>query len=285
MRLRTVKFQSAFIGLALLAAGPALAASKHTSTHSEVTLVSEQSSVDPSGTVWLGLHIRTKPGWHTYWQNPGDSGQATRISWSLPDGVSAGDIRWPLPQKFSLGPVSGFGYKDETLLMVPVSVGENVKAGQSVTVTAEAGWLVCAEVCIPEQAKLTLSLPVGSGTETLVAPLFSKYRATVPVDPPIRGEGVQTEDSIRISAGLPAAITATADKLTFFTATVGAVDASVPMKITVDGRKIGITAAPGFLAEDSKLTKLDGVLIVNATRDGKSTRMGYTLTAGFKPGS
>ncbi len=276
---------SGFVGLALLAAGPAIAASKHVTPQSEVALISEQASVTPGGTAWLGLHIKTKPGWHTYWQNPGDSGQATRISWTLPGGVSAGNIRWPLPQKFSLGPVSGFGYKEETLLMVPVSVGSGVQAGEIVTLTAEAGWLVCAEVCIPQQAKFTVSLPMGNGADTPAAPLFAKYRAAVPVDPPIRGDGVQTDDRITISADLPAAISASADKMTYYPATVGAVDASAPMKITVNGRKIGITAAPGFLAEDRKLTKLDGVLIVNSVKDGKPTRTGYSLIAGFKPGS
>ncbi len=276
---------SGFVALALLAAGPALAASKHVSPHSEVALISEHASVKPGGTAWLGLHIKTKPGWHTYWQNPGDSGQATRISWSLPGGVSAGDIRWPLPQKFSLGPVSGFGYKNETLLMVPVSVGSGVQVGESVTLTAEAGWLVCAEVCIPQQATFTVLLPVGNESNAPAAPLFAKYRAAVPIDPPIRGDGVQTAERISISADLPTAISAPADKLTFFGATIGALDASVPMKITVNNRKIVIEAAPGSLAEDSKLTKLDGVLIVNTVTDGKPTRTGYNLTAGFKPGS
>ncbi len=276
---------SGFVGLALLAAGPAIAVSKHVTPQSEVALISEQASVTPGGTAWLGLHIKTKPGWHTYWQNPGDSGQATRISWSLPGGVSAGDIRWPLPQKFSLGPVSGFGYKNETLLMVPVSVGSGVQVGESVTLTAEAGWLVCAEVCIPQQATFTVLLPVGNESNAPAAPLFAKYRAAVPIDPPIRGDGVQTAERISISADLPTAISAPADKLTFFGATIGALDASVPMKITVNNRKIVIEAAPGSLAEDSKLTKLDGVLIVNTVTDGKPTRTGYNLTAGFKPGS
>ncbi len=54
-------------------------------------------------TVWVGLQLAHQPKWHSYWKNPGDSGLPTRLSWTLPTGVMAGDIAWPKPQKFYLG--------------------------------------------------------------------------------------------------------------------------------------------------------------------------------------
>ncbi|MBC7940485.1 MAG: protein-disulfide reductase, partial [Chitinophagaceae bacterium] len=45
--------------------------------------------------VWLGLKIDHQPHWHTYWKNPGDSGLPTALEWTLPAGVTAGEIAWP----------------------------------------------------------------------------------------------------------------------------------------------------------------------------------------------
>lgn len=57
----------------------------------------------PGQTVWVGLQIRHKPEWHTYWKNSGDSGLPTQLQWTLPAGVTAGEIQWPLPQKIRIG--------------------------------------------------------------------------------------------------------------------------------------------------------------------------------------
>ena len=48
--------------------------------------------------LWLGLQLTHQPEWHTYWLNPGDSGLPTVLEWTLPAGVTAGDIAWPTPK-------------------------------------------------------------------------------------------------------------------------------------------------------------------------------------------
>ena len=58
---------------------------------------------DVGKTVWLGLQLTHQPAWHTYWKNSGDSGLPTTLQWTLPPGVSAGEIAWPLPQRFTDG--------------------------------------------------------------------------------------------------------------------------------------------------------------------------------------
>jgi thiol:disulfide interchange protein DsbD len=65
--------------------------------------------VGPGKTVWVGLQIAHQPQWHTYWQNPGDSGLPTRLEWELPAGVTAGDIAWPAPEKIAIGTLANFG--------------------------------------------------------------------------------------------------------------------------------------------------------------------------------
>jgi hypothetical protein len=54
--------------------------------------------------VWVGLQLAHQPEWHTYWKNAGDSGLPTQLQWTLPPGVSAGDIAWPVPKKIPSAP-------------------------------------------------------------------------------------------------------------------------------------------------------------------------------------
>src|SRR5690606_26735552 len=119
-------------------------------------------AVRPGQTVLVGLHKRITPGWHTYWKNPGDSGQATAIEWRLPEGAAAGDIQWPMPSRFRLGPVVNYGYEGEVTLLTEIAVPEGAAPGSIFPIRATVDWLVCEEICIPEQVSLGLDLPVAA---------------------------------------------------------------------------------------------------------------------------
>jgi thiol:disulfide interchange protein DsbD len=124
-----------------------------------VELVADVAAVRPGDRVRLGLVQKITPGWHTYWVNPGDSGLPTTVAFAPLAGVEIGPIVWPLPSRLPVGPMVNFGYKDEVLLPMTLNVAETVAPG-AVTLTAEAEWLVCADVCIPESATVALTLPV-----------------------------------------------------------------------------------------------------------------------------
>src|SRR6266566_8520361 len=87
-------------------------------------LVAETASLAPATTLWVDLHLAIKPGWHVYWRNPGDSGLPTTIEWSLPRGFSAGDILWPVPERFVQGGVGNYGYAGSANLLVPITVSK-----------------------------------------------------------------------------------------------------------------------------------------------------------------
>src|SRR6476646_5612198 len=70
----------------------------------------EGAAIVPGKTLWVDLHLDIAPGWHTYWRNPGDSGLPTEISWKLPSGFSAGEIAWPVPQRFVENAIGNYGY-------------------------------------------------------------------------------------------------------------------------------------------------------------------------------
>jgi len=123
--------------------------------------------VTPNQPVWLGLQIKHQPEWHTYWKNSGDSGLPTQLEWTLPPGVQAGDIAWPLPKKIALGKLVNYGYEGTLLLPVPLTITPDFKPSllnPELTVKLKASWLVCRKECIPEEGEFTLSIPVKGST-------------------------------------------------------------------------------------------------------------------------
>lgn len=147
-----------------VAMGTVVAAAPITTPHVEVELISESAALTSGASATLGIRVRHAPGWHTYWVNPGDAGYALRLNWVLPEGVTLGDIQWPVPKRIFTGdtksPITNFGYDGEVLLLIPVTVSASVKPDQSLALLARADWLVCRDMCIPEDGELTLSVPV-----------------------------------------------------------------------------------------------------------------------------
>ena len=122
---------------------------------------------DSASTVWVGLQLAHKPEWHTYWKNSGDSGQPTQLQWTLPAGVTAGDIAWPLPKKIPIGTLANYGFEGTVLLPVPLTISPAFKApllSGDIEVKLKAAWLVCKKECIPEEGEFALKIPVKGST-------------------------------------------------------------------------------------------------------------------------
>ena len=135
--------------------------------HLVAELVARDQSIAPGATTYVALRQKIDKGWHTYWRNSGDSGEATRIAWSLPSGWTAGEIVWPAPTRQPTGPLMNYGYKDEVLLPVAITAPASAKPGEIVTLKAHATFLVCEEICVPEEAELTLALPLLQGIQAV----------------------------------------------------------------------------------------------------------------------
>ncbi|HEY3695536.1 protein-disulfide reductase DsbD family protein [Phenylobacterium sp.] len=152
------------LALALVLAGPAARAAPVETGHLAAELVAERQGIAPGETLQLALRQKIRKGWHTYWRNPGDAGEATRLRWTLPAGWTAGPIVWPAPRRFVTrsGAVAlmNYVYEDEVLLPVAVTAPAGARPGETAVLQAAAAFLVCAEICVPEDAALTLTLPV-----------------------------------------------------------------------------------------------------------------------------
>lgn len=149
--------------------------------HVTAELVAERSAVQPGQSVNIGLRIQHIPHWHTYWRNPGDSGLPTVIDWQLPAGAGIGEIEWPAPKRLPIGPLVNYGYEDELLLPARLTAPADARPGQDLVVRASAQWLVCKDVCIPENGNFELRLPVvAAGTQpgsTSASALFERAAA------------------------------------------------------------------------------------------------------------
>jgi thiol:disulfide interchange protein/DsbC/DsbD-like thiol-disulfide interchange protein len=177
-------FKYLLLGL-MLASPAAFALSGNTVATDNVKarLVSETSAIAPGQSFWVALEFDIRDGWHTYWRNPGDSGQATKLTWQLPPGFTAGDIVWTTPHRFEIPPLVNYGYAKHAVHLVNVTAPKDLPVGAPVVLSAKASWLVCSDVCIPEDASLQLKLPVGAqpgAADPADAALFAAARGELP---------------------------------------------------------------------------------------------------------
>jgi thiol:disulfide interchange protein len=180
--------------------------------------------IAPGRPVWLGLQIDHQPHWHTYWQNPGDSGLPTTLAWALPAGVQAGEIAWPTPMRLLIGPLVNYGYEQRLLLAAPITVAPSFN-GKTLDVKLTANWLVCKDVCIPQQGEFALSLPVAT-PQTMHRSTFDYSLAAVPKDAQsaqAKAELVDNAQRLKVTvSGVPAALRG--KEIAFFAELAGVID-------------------------------------------------------------
>lgn len=155
--------------------------------HAKVTLVSEQTFLQPGGRFRVGLHFELEKGWHIYWKNPGDSGQPPRVEWILPPQFKASPVEWPAPRRIENGPLVDYGYEDEVLLRATISAPAGLTPGRKAELQANIKWLVCHDICIPGQQTVTLSLPVARAApehDSRWRELFEQTRDRLPREVP-----------------------------------------------------------------------------------------------------
>ncbi len=128
----------------------------------DVELVSETANAVPGETFWVAVRLDPTEGWHTYSKWPGDSGDPTFIhDWQLPEGASAGDIHWPVPEwlPFPGTDLVTFSYKEEVFLSIPIEVPADYSA-ETFPVATHVEWQVCDLICLIGDAVVELEVPV-----------------------------------------------------------------------------------------------------------------------------
>jgi DsbC/DsbD-like thiol-disulfide interchange protein len=184
-------------------------AASASSPHAKVDLISEVNAIQPGRILRVGLHFTLEKGWHIYWINPGDSGEPPRIQWLLPEGFRAGAIQWPAPRRIPDHSLIDYGYEEEALLIVPISIPSRLQSHEF-KLGATAKWLVCRDSCIPEQTNLNLSLPVRDAGSQSGSPwhrLFVTTQEHIPKPAPkqwkLRAMSTKDQFTLDIRTGKP----------------------------------------------------------------------------------
>jgi thiol:disulfide interchange protein len=262
---------TAFLAFLLLLA-PAARAGESAPVVSErltASLVSDTDAVAPGAALRVGLLLRMAPGWHTYWRNPGDAGVAPTLAFTLPPGETAGPIAWPAPRRDAEGPLMTYGYTGTVLLPVTIS-----GATGATPVRLHATWLVCAQICVPEQGDFSLFLPAGTPTASAQAPLFAASDALVPRASPWQAR-VAPDGALSVTgAGLsPASVR----RAWFIPDSYGAIQDSAPQPLSVRDGGFSLALTPGTKFKPS--SGLAGVLVVQ-DRTGQQTALQIAASPG-----
>ncbi|MDO9710259.1 protein-disulfide reductase DsbD family protein [Paracraurococcus lichenis] len=246
------------------------------SPRATATLVAAAAAVAPGEPVELGLRLRLAPGWHSYWRNPGDAGAPPEVTVLAPAGAEAGPIRWPAPSRIPTGPLVSFGYEGEVLLPFRLAAPAGLAPGDRLAIEAEATWLVCAELCIPEEGRFRLDLPVAAGgrTDGALAPLFTVAEAAAPRPSPWPARAAL--------AGRGGSLTLTGEGLSpatvrdafFFPADGRLIENPAPQRLSLaEGRLVLGLARPEAAAAPASLA---GVLAIT---DAAGVRAAYEVAA------
>ena len=281
--------------LALLAAVPAFAQSGTPATvvqtdNVRAELLADVAAVKPGEPFWVALRETIRPKWHTYWKNPGESGLPTEISWTLPPGVKADPIVWPRPHLFDISGIINYGFQDEAILLVRITPPADLSG--TLKLQAAANWLVCEDVCIPEEGKFELALPVtamGAPASPATRSIFDKARQSVPLPSPWParyGVAKSGDPTLIVEAkGLKAD---TIRNVYFFPAEWGPIASMARQNAVIGADGIRIPLKRGD-AKGGLPAELAGILVLTEkTADGEVQQafdQSARLDAGFAPAS
>lgn len=263
----------------LLIAAPASAQDSRPPNKVTLSLLSAVEAIVPGTPFLVAVRQSIAPGWHTYWRNPGDSGQAMELSWALPDGFTASQIKWPVPERIPYGPLMNYGYSDEALFLVEITPPESLFDTQ-VQLRADAYWLACEEICIPEEGSVSLTLPVA-GAGGFAAPssdsaAIAAAREALPRPAPWSTNATADATSIRLRVEAPGLQDSEGAEIHVMPFEWGLIDHAAPQPVSLDADGLTLMLARGDLKEEP-LDRLSGLLIIEERRDGSHLRQAFAF--------
>lgn len=244
---------------------PAVAAN-----HIAVQLVAEATQIKPGGTITLAIVMKPEAGWHGYWKNPGDAGVETQAAWTLPEGVTAGPLQYPVPSTLLVGGLMNYVYEGEHALLVDFKLPATLPDNRAMPISVKLDWLACTkEICVPETG--TFDALLGSGD---INADFARWRAALPR--PIAEQAHFAIEGAKVRIGVPLPASASIDGAYFFPSVHGIIDYAAPQAAGRDGDRLVVeTKLADGIANPSKI---EGVL-----RFGAGQGLSLTATPGTVP--
>lgn len=125
-------------------------------SNSSVEILSKEIVKISDDEYLIGVKFKFDQGWHTYWINPGDSGEKAKFDWNLPEGYKISNPKWPAPSTIPYPPLMTYGYENEVIILFSLykEIG-SVKKGE---ITLNSEWLACADICLPQSGTTKINL-------------------------------------------------------------------------------------------------------------------------------
>lgn len=233
--------------------------------HSKATLITSTDTTDGSSPLHVALRLQLQPGWHTYGRNPGDAGEPVTVKVTA-QGATSGEsdkVAWPTPHRIRDASLMSYAYTGDVVLpltvtLKPISEAQpQPETSRQTTLTAHANWLVCASVCVPEEADLSLTLPYAAPTPSAQAALFDHAAQNSPVPSPYQAS-ITPGGVLRLTGSdlSPQAVKDT----WFMPDQPGLIDQAAPQPLKVeDGAlTLSLTRLPEFGADQA----LSGIVVL-----------------------
>jgi thiol:disulfide interchange protein DsbD len=222
--------------------------------HVTVELIADRDHARP-GTQWLGLRFALEPGWHIYWQNPGDSGGPPEVQWQLPTGMMTSPIEWPVPQRIDVDGLINYGYQNTVVLPVRLAVAADVPTSP-VVLRATLRWIMCRDICVPGAASIALTWPLDDRDRGGVASwsqAIVRARALVPqpAPPAWKASAVAGKDAFTLDL-----VTGQRERaISFFPLEANQVDDSAPQVLAslARGVRLGLRKSAQLVKDPSAL--------------------------------
>ena len=255
--------------------------------HAETTLVVEQSYYAPDSVASVALFQTIEPGWHTYWVNPGDSGEPVQVIWDLPEGFKASPLSYPVPHAIPYGPLTNFGYEEEAVFLTDITIPNG--ADGNYEIQGHAIWLACSDICVPEEAKLSASIHVttaepdpNDGSVRPDNPEFNEWRSRLPVPASFGVEYQANEGTISFAFDIGSLSTGQKPNIHFFPIKSGFIDNAAPQSASwsADGPVLSIKSGYKFSEPNAaRPDEIAGVLVIEEETGDGILRAGYEVTA------
>jgi thiol:disulfide interchange protein len=280
--MRALKY--GFFSLLLASTGAfALSGNTVATDNVKARLVSEVAAVGPGQTFWVALELDIRDGWHTYWRNPGDSGEPTKLAWQLPPGFTAGDIVWTTPHRFEIAPLVNYGYAKHAVHLVQITAPKDLKAATPLSLAAKASWLVCSDVCIPEDANLQLTIPASpaaGGIDPAAVALFTTARGELPSAQPAPTSARISGDKLIITLGRDwGATLSQITSLAFFPYDEGGIEYATPQTMTRTQEALELSMKIGY--QPPKAGAIRGVLVATEKNGAQTDSVPIEIAADF----
>lgn len=262
---------------ALLLLAPAAMAELPGNRLVKAALIAEPEGIRGGEPFWVGVRLRMAEHWHIYWRNPGDSGLATEIAWTLPPGYSAGPIVWPVPAQIPVAHLVNYGYEGEVLLLTQITPPARVTG--DVALQADVNWLVCQKECVPGEARLDTTLPAGDGRrnpETAAA--FDAARLQLPQPSPWQVRLEPNAEGYVLHVAAAGLRGDTIRNAVFLPDSETLIEHAASQPLTVDRDGLSLRLKRSTYAAAEPPARSAGLLILTEDTGGTQQRQAFELT-------